>query len=683
MSLMSISLTALNAAQAGLTTTGHNIANASTDGYTRQRIVQSTQNPQFSGVGFFGQGTKVDTVQRVYSQFLTSQVMAADTAKTEFSTYEQEIKQIDNLLADDTAGLSPAIQGFFKGIQEMSTNPSSIPSRQSLLSASQSLVERFHGLAQRLTEVRGGVQAQLSASAQSVTALAQQVAELNYRIGISEAGGTAQPANDLHDLRDKLINQINQEVRVSAQPQSDGQVNLFFGSGQALVIGQASYGLTVGQSPTNPEEQAIFSTVGSSSIQVSDSLITGGRMGGLIRFRDEALNVAQNDLGRLAVTMAKNMNDQHALGQDLDGKLGGLFFASLSPDIKQLSTTAAVGMTATFTQAQDVKTEDYTLSYFTATGYTLRRNSDGLTVYNGATPPDGTTTDPTNADKTIRYGFSLSVASTPTDGDTFLIQPTSKAAENLQLAIQDTRKLAGAAPFALAAELSNQGTASIGSGRAMATTGLDTVVVDGSPDFGAITVTYNATTQTFSARNAAGAAVTLNVRTGVSTTDPADPATLSGALTPNNSYNPAIDAAGKTFEIGSPAISFKISGNPSNGDVFRISTNPQGTSDNSNAIAMGNIQNAKTMLNGGANYGYAYSQLVSDIGTLSRDAEVGASAQQGLFDQAVASQQSLSGVNLDEEAANLIRYQQAYQAAARAMNISKSLFDEILAVARG
>lgn len=682
MSLMSISLTALNAAQAGLTTTGHNIANASTDGYNRQRVVQSTQLPQFSGVGFFGQGTKVDTVQRVYSAFQSAQVLAADTAKMEFSTYNTEIKQIDNLLADDTVGLSPAIQDFFKGMQEISTNPSSIPSRQSLLSSSESLVDRFHSLSQRLSEIRSGVQSQLSASAQTVTSLASQVAELNFRIGVAETGGSALPANDLHDLRDKLIVQINQEVRVTSSTQPDGSINLFFGSGQPLVVGKNAYGLTVGQSPDNPEEQAVFSTVGSTQIRVSDDLISGGRMGGLIRFRDEALNVAENELGRLAVTISKNMNDQHALGQDLDGKLGGLFFNSLSPDVKQLSNTAAVSVTATFTQAQDVKAEDYTLSYTTATGYSLRRNSDGVTVYSGATPPDGTTTDPTNADKTLRYGFSLAMGSTPTDGDTFLIRPTANAAKNIALAIQDTRKIAAAAPFSLTAETANSGTAKISNGVAVARTGLDTAVVDGVPDFSAISITYDATSKTFSAVNAAGTAVQLKVRSGINALDPSDPATQAGVLSNNNTYDPAVDSAGKTFEFGSPAMSFTISGNPQNGDTFRIAVNAQGTSDNRNALAMAAMQNSKTMLNGGANYGYAYSQLVSDIGTLSRDAEVGVAAQQGLYDQAVSAQQSLSGVNLDEEAANLIRYQQAYQAAARAMNISKSLFDEVLAIAR-
>ncbi|HSD38242.1 MAG TPA: flagellar hook-associated protein FlgK [Rhodocyclaceae bacterium] len=669
MSLMSISLTALNAAQAGLTTAGHNIANSSTEGYNRQRVVQSTQNPLFSGAGFFGQGTKIESVQRIYSQFQAAQVMAASTARAEFSTYNTEIKQIDNLLADDTVGLSPAIDDFFKGMQELSTNPSSIPSRQSLLSSSASLVERFHSLSQRLTEIRTGVKAQISGAADTISSLAKQVAELNFRIGITESAGAGVPANDLHDLRDQLIGQINKQLRVSVSTQQDGSINLFFGSGQPLVVGQTAYGLSVGPSPNDPEEQAIYSAVGASRIRIPDDLISGGTLGGLIRFRDEALDVAQNDLGRLAVTISKNMNDQHALGQDLDGKLGGAYFNTVRPDVRQLSNTPQVNVTATFTQAADLKNEDYTLSYFAATGYTLRRNSDGVTVYSGATPPDGTTTDPTNTNESLRYGFSLAMGSTPTDGDTFLVQPTRSAADNLQLAIQDTRKMAAAAPFAVEAEMSNTGTAKILSGSVVSLAGFDTALADGKPDFGAVTVTYNATTKTFSAVDATGAAVLLNVRSG-------------GSLTANNSYDPAVDAAGKTFEIGSPALSFTITGDPSNGDVFRITTNPEGISDNRNALAMGGLQNAKTMLGGSATYGYAYSQLVSDVGTQSRDAEIGMVAQQGLFEQALSNQQSVSGVNLDEEAANLIRYQQAYQAAARAMNIAKGLFDEVLSIGR-
>lgn len=672
MSLLSIGLTGLNAAQAGLSTTGHNITNASTDGYNRQRVVQSTLDPLFSGTGFFGQGTSVQDVQRIYSQFLVSQVRSADTAHSDYEVYSNEISQIDNLLADETAGLSPVVQDLFKGIQQVASSPGSIPARQAMLSSSAALVDRFHTLNERLTEIRSGVDSQMSSTTEAINSLATEIANLNLRIKNTEAAGGVQ-ANDLHDQRDKLIGQLNQQVRVSTLTQSDGSINVFFGSGQPLVLGASTYQLTTGPSPTNPEDLAIYSTLGGASVLIPDDLVTGGTLGGLMRFRNDALNTATNELGRLAVTIAKNFNDQHALGQDLDGNLGGLYFNTLSPDVVQTSGTGTASMTASFLQAQDLKAEDYTLSFATATGYTLRRNSDGTTVYNGATPPDGTTTDPTNTDKTIRYGFNISITGAPANGDTWLISPTRKAASDISLAIQDVRKIAAAAPFTTAADLGNAGTGKIGSGAAVSTTGFGS-----PPAFNAITLTFNSATNTFVARTSTGAAVTLLVRTPASSTDPLDPAVPSGTTAADNTYDPVLDAGGKTFEIGSPAMRFTISGSPQNGDVFRLDLNTSGISDNRNALALGQLQNAKSMLNGGASYEYAYSQMVSDVGTLSRNANIGLDAQKALLDQATTSQQSLSGVNLDEEAANLLRYQQAYQAAARVMSTASKLFDTIL-----
>ncbi|GAA5159429.1 flagellar hook-associated protein FlgK [Viridibacterium curvum] len=694
MSLLSISLTALSAAQAGLTTTGHNISNANVDGYSRQRVAQSAMDPLFSGSGFYGQGTRIDTIQRVYSGFLQSQVLAASSARTEFDTYATEIKQIDNLLANESAGLSPAIQGFFKGIQELSTNPSSIPSRQALMSAASTLVERFHALDQRLGEIRTGVESQMAESATTINALAKQVADLNQRIRETEVAGAEVAANDLHDLRDRLIKQINDEVRVTSTTQSDGSINLYFGNGQPLVVGKDATALSVGPSPNNPEDQAVYMTLGGVNIRVPDSLINGGRMGGLLRFRDEALLQAETALGRLAVGISKNVNDIHAQGVDLDGQLGGRFFSNLTPVIKQSGGTGTATVSGTYYTAtsrgiEDLKAEDYTLTYATATGYTMRRQSDNTIVYQGATPPDGTTTDATDTDKTLRYGFSLSITGTPVDGDRWVVKPTRDAAAEISLAIQDVRKIAAGLPFAMAAETGNSGTAKIGGGTIVATvgassgagTGIDTVGADGIPDFNAITLTFNSATNTFSAVDSTGTAITLRVRSGASTSDPKDAGFPGGTTAADNTYNPALDGAGKTFEFGSPAISFTITGTPGNGDSFRITANSTGISDNRNALALAGLQNVKTMLSGGASYEYAYSQLVSDVGTKSRDAEIGVDAQTALLEQAQAAQQSLSGVNLDEEAANLLRYQQAYQAAARAMNIASKLFDEILNLA--
>src|SRR5690606_22926107 len=213
--LLNIGLTGLNAAQLQLNTTSHNITNAGTPGYSRQIVVQTTNDPLYSGVGFFGQGTRVAAVNRQYSQFLENQVLTADNRRSEFAAYSAQITQINNLLADPTAGLSPAMQAFFAGAQEVAANPSSIPARQALISAAESLVSRFQALDQRLTEVRSGVESEIGATVDSINVLAEQIAELNKRIVLAQAGGAGVPANDLLDQRNVLVSELNQLVKTS------------------------------------------------------------------------------------------------------------------------------------------------------------------------------------------------------------------------------------------------------------------------------------------------------------------------------------------------------------------------------------------------------------------------------------------------------------------------------------
>ncbi|MDP1957652.1 MAG: flagellar hook-associated protein FlgK, partial [Rhodocyclaceae bacterium] len=230
--IFSVAVSGLNVAQAGVLTTGHNIANASTPGYSRQRIVQTTNSPQFTGSGFIGKGANVETIQRVYSQFLGSQVLSAQTGAAEMDSYLAQIRQIDNLLADPNAGLSPAMAGFFKGVQEVAANPASIPARQSMLSASQSLVGRFQSIDQRLREIREGVNSQITSEITLINSYAKQIADVNQRIIVAQAAGSAVPANDLLDQRDQLIAELNKEIRVTTLQQSDGAYSIFIGNGQ-------------------------------------------------------------------------------------------------------------------------------------------------------------------------------------------------------------------------------------------------------------------------------------------------------------------------------------------------------------------------------------------------------------------------------------------------------------------
>lgn len=639
--MLSIALTGINAAQAGLTTTSHNISNANVTGYNRQQIVQGTNDPLATGVGFIGQGTNVNTVTRIYSQYLQGQVLAADSLHSQYDTYSSQISQIDNLLANDSAGLSSSLQAFFNGVQQAANSPSSIPSRQSMLSASDAMVSRFHDLYNRVEEIRSGVEQQISSTVSSINDLTSQIASLNQQIMVVQSGD-GQPPNDLMDQRDELITSLNKLIKVSVTNTSDGKVNVFVGNGQPVVVGSDSFQLGAAPSQEDPSKLAVGFTLTKSPLtiqEIPDNLITGGTIAGLLSFRSDALDSAENALGKIAVGLVSSFNAQHALGQDLNGNLGQNYFTPLNVDVQNLkNTSTGVSSTATITASVtnlgQIQAEDYVLTY-DGSNYTLTRKSDNSVVGTAAAASTSMTVD----------GVTISGLGTMVSGDRVLVQPTHNAAGNIALAITDPRMIAAASPVTTAATNTNTGTGAITAGSLNSVTGI--------PLSSNITLTFDATTNQF---NVTGAT----------------PATIA--------YNPSTSATGQSVTLTSPSISFTLSGVPKTGDSFTIANNTSGVSDNRNALLLAGLQTKKVLDNGGSNFTYSYSQMVSNVGTLAHSASTNLAAQQTLLTEAQGKQQSVSGVNLDEEAANLIRYQQAYQASARVLTIASQLFNQILSI---
>lgn len=625
-------VTAINAANVGLSTTAHNISNATTAGFHRQSIVQAENVPLYTGAGFVGQGVHVSTVQRAYSQHLENQVLSAQTQTNHMASYFQQITQLDNMLADPNAGLSPALQEFYNGLNDVSANPASVPSRQSMISGADALVSRFQRLDERMTEIRNGINSQITASVQLINSYADQIAELNQRVVLADASGNGQPPNDLLDQREQLIAELNKEIQVSVVKQGDGTLNVFMGKGQALVVGQQAYALKAVPAPDDLERVEVAYSANNATLYLPSSLLTGGNLGGMLAFRSEVLDEAQNALGRVAVGLAKNFNDQHKLGQDLNGALGGDFFNVAAGQVTGDTRNAGTGViTATVDDVSALTTSNYDLAY-DGTNYTLTRQSDGTqwTVAPAALPY-------TTAD-----GFVLDLASgAPVAGDRWKVSPTRNGARDIAVLTHDTAKIAAAAPISTAASSANTGDASISTGS-----------VNAPPPPNAnlqqpVTITFTGP----------GA---FNV-VGVGTGNPVGVAYTSGG---NISYN------GWTLQI---------SGTPAAGDVFTIGPNVNGVADNRNALLLGELATANTLAGGTASYQGAYSQLVSRIGTKSREVDVTAQAQETLLTQTSQKQQELSGVNLDEEAANLLRYQQAYQAASKMIATASQLFDDLLA----
>lgn len=407
---LNVGISGLNAAQMGILTASHNIANASTDGYHRQSVQQTTNTPMFTGGGFLGQGTRVETIQRVYDDFLMKQVMSAETSAAELDAYFSEIRQIDSLLADPSAGVSPSLQAFFAAMDDVASNPTSIPARQALLSAGQVLASRFQALDQQLEDIRGGVNAQIMSEVTEINSLATQIAETNQRIILAQASGLTHPANDLLDQRDTLLADLNKEVKVTTQVETDGSYSVFFGNGQPLVVGTLTYQLKAVAAPEDLTEiEVALLTPTGQQIRIPQSLITGGKLAGLLQFRSETLNVAQNSLGRIAMAVTETMNDQHRLGQDLNGDTGTDFFAQIAPNVLGASTN-----TGSATVAASIEVSDYRLTY-NGTDYEVTRLSDNTKTTHTILPlmVDG-----------VRISLaSGTLAGTALNPDVFVIRP--------------------------------------------------------------------------------------------------------------------------------------------------------------------------------------------------------------------------------------------------------------------
>lgn len=644
MSIFSIGVSGLNAAQAGMLTASHNISNASTPGYNRQEIVQGSNFPVFTGVGFMGQGTHVQTVKRIYDQFLGSQVLSAESGAAEMDSYLAQISQMDNLLADTSAGLSPVLANFFKGVQDVAANPSSLAARQSMLSAGEALTARFHALDQRFAEIRDGTNQQIAGQITQINTVTSQLAEINQRIVLARAGSDTQAPNDLLDQRDQMVKDLNQLVRVSTVPQSDGSLSVFIGSGQPVVMGNQAYQLKAVQASDDPSRTTVAMIgVGATALILPESQVSGGSLGGLLKFRSQSLDGAQNALGRIALTLAQNFNDQHKLGQDLTGALGQNLFNLSVPKVIPDSFNTGTGSPSVSIDAANIAqltTSDYQLS-FLGGNYRLTRLADNQ-VQSFATLPqtvDGMTINPGSW--------------SPGAGDRLLIQPTRSGANAISVAFSDPNQVAAAAPIRTSAALSNTGTAAISQGAVNAPPPTNTNLQH------KVTITFTSAT-TFDVYDET-AATSLGM--GVAYT--------AGA---NISYN------GWTVQItGNPA------GNATAGDVFTVDRNSNGVADNRNATLLGALQTANTLAQGGAgaattSYQGAYAQIVSAVGSKTNEVKAIGAAQQGLVDSSTKALQSLSGVNLDEEAANLLRYQQAYQASAKVLDIAGKIFDSILAL---
>ncbi|WP_298398017.1 flagellar hook-associated protein FlgK [uncultured Azonexus sp.] len=662
--LISIGITGIRAAQLGLLATEHNIVNANTPGYSRQNTVQATNNAITTGSGSIGQGVQVVTIKRQYDAYLNNQVNTAQTQVSNLNALYTQLSQIDLMLADPDAGMSPAMQDFFAGVQQVSSNPSSLPARQSMLTSAQTMVTRFNNLDLRLTEIARQLDGRIVSAVADINAYANEIADLNQRIVLAQSG-YSQPPNDLLDQRDQLVNELNKLIKVNTSTNSDGSFNVFIGTGQQLVIGGKTVEMTASASSLDLTRIAVGLKTAGGTQELPESLIVGGELGGLVSFRSQSLDAAVNELGRVAASLTLTFNAQYGLGMDMSGRIAGEtgfvgeLFSVPQPKVVPSATNQGTGaLTASFLppvapSAPDyagnfytnLSNSDYLVTFAAGGNYTVTRQNDGVAVATG-TSPAGVQFD----------GVSLNI-SVPgaMAGDRFVVKPVAEAAKNISLetrVVADPRLVNAAAPVRTIPAITNTGVmvmsqGVVGVGYSIPAT---QTLVATATDLTGLTGTWVATYSDGTVSAASTGDIPLTSGT----------ATLSG-ITWNN-------------------MSFSITGAPNTGDRFVIERNSDGLQDGRNALKFAALQTANTTAGGTATYQSTYSRLVAENGIRTREAKVRLAAQEAVLTQAQNARDSLSAVNLDEEAANLMKFQQAYQAAAKILDVGNKMFETLLSI---
>lgn len=640
MSMFSIGLSGLNSAQNALNTTSNNISNVYTPGYNRE-VTKLGEGSASAG------GVQVNDIERQFNRYVAEQLNNSKTQSSALAKQAEQISQIDNLLADRDAGLAPLMQNFFASLEDLTSAPSDPASRQGVLGTAQTMSAQFRSFDGYLADMQDNVANEIEDEVLQINNTTEQLAGLNREIALARARSGEAP-NSLLNQRDLLVSELNERMDVRLNVQDGKTYNVSLPNGQPLVTGTDSFDLAVIDSSTDPSRQVVgYVDRNGGTVELSENLITGGSLGGLMTFRQETLDKTQNQIGQLAVSFSLAFNEQHQQGVDLEGEQGQDFFAVREPTAFSTQGNGASVSSIVFDRdnLDDLRAADYQLEY---------EGGDDFAVTNQQTGEEFTAS--LDNGELAFGGVIMTFSGTLTAGDTFDVQPVRRAAAGMETNINDLDKIAaGQFTFDSTGDLSFSDLRTSGpQAFASAPNGQLQFELDGN---GQLTVP--------------------GFENQTIMIDGQERAIDVGGVVRNAANDGAEDFSGQTnIEIRLDDVSVVLEDGSETGNV----TLEQGiafSGDNRNALALQNLQ-SEPVVGGSASISAAYGSIVSDVGNKTNVIQVNLDARQGLTDQLTEVQQSESGVNLDEEAANLIKFQQYYQANARVIDTATTLLDTIL-----
>ena len=663
--LMSIGVRAMFANYASMQTTGHNIANAQTPGYSRQTVQLQTSGGQQTGAGFFGKGVDVVTVQRASDAFLNTQAQVASSMSAMDGARSSNLQQLETVFPPGDSGMGAAVGSFMNAFVDLANSPADSSARQVILSDAAEVADRFSTAGDQLDRLQSGVTADLTSSVAEVNQMAAQVATLNG--SIAALRGSSSAPNDLLDQRDQLIKKIGNHIKVSTIAANDGTMGVFIAGGQRLVLGAEAQQLAVTPDPANTGRSVISISDSGITHELSDNLLVGGSISGLLNYQNEDLVAARNQLGQMAASLSARVNQVQGYGLDTSSPSGpgNPIFAVGAPiaipnthNARDGSGAFASSVALTVTDGTQLKASDYTLAADPANAgnYIVTRGSDGVQF---EMAPNGSDFQYTRLSDNAAMGdsmdgFQIAITGTPGPNDSFELEPVGRAAVSMTRVLDDPTGIAAAAPMTAVMGVANRGTATVAS--------LD--VVDPSND-PTLTAAINFTDAT------GDYAYTL--------TDASGNVTASG----NATWTAGQPIALNGFELN-------LNGVPASGDTISVNKTAHPESNNGNALAMVGLRDESFVgrdmqidgtLQDGQTATDAYASLLANVGVRVQTAKTASTISSATSAQADSAVADKSGVNLDEEAGRLIQFQQGYQAAAKVLQVAQAIFDTLLQMA--
>ena len=645
MSLLNVGARALLANQVALQTAGHNIANVSTAGYSRQSVVLQTVQGQFTGGGYIGKGVEVATVLRNHSELLTRQATAAAAIDAGDTARLERLRQLQDVFSGGENGIGMSVNQMMNALSDVVNSPMDLTARNVALTRMDELASRMRDASQRLDEIGYTVQEQFKGSIFTVNNLAKNIAEINAQI--ARAKGNGQPANDLLDRRDQLIREINQHIQTSQVEADDGSVSVFVAGSQPLVLGDKAASLSV----DNPADFGAgsgrkvlnFLAPGSSvKVELNESMLGGGEIAGLLRFQNNDLAEGRNLIGRMAVAISESMNQQNRLGLTLDGQVGDNLFApiALGSAIPSSTNSSSASLALTVTDPTLLQASNYTIDFTAPDAGSVTRQSDGkVFAFNGSGLPPVTVSDVFAA-----QGLGVTLSGPPNAGDRYMITSLQGAAAEFKALQYSPVDLAAANPVNAAMGATNQGNLQLVGLKALSNPPGTTVPV---------TITFS-TPGTYTRSDIAG----------TFTYTPGQPITYDNA-TPPTGWSLTVTG---TPRVGD-TITLDDSLDPAYGDWYKR--------DAGNARSLMNLRDVPMF--DGATLSDGFASAIAQVGTRTQSATFAAELSSSIASNLERDRTAVSGVNLDEEAARLIQYQQAYQASAKMIQIAQNIFDTLIA----